>query len=194
MAGIAKRGAALDALTGREGSLAAVEDAVRAVDPRLRLAAPEDRRELFRLHNELAAIEWSEIPPRMDAGLGSFLAKDTASFVVVAERGEPTRPAARGAAKRATPDPAGLGGFVVVHALPALAEGAVQLFLDDIYVEDELRGTGLGGKLLAAAEAAGKSLGAVMTFLHARKENEVARRFYAKHGLAPTDDIVFERG
>ncbi len=53
-----------------------------------------------------------------------------------------------------------------------------------MYVRPELRGRGGGGRLLAACEQHGRSLGAAALRLDTRGDLVEARNLYAKHGFA----------
>ncbi|WP_415856708.1 GNAT family N-acetyltransferase [Sinomonas sp. G460-2] len=62
-------------------------------------------------------------------------------------------------------------------------DGPVAL-LDELYVEPARRGEGLGGELLAAAEALVRERGAELLEINVDGEDVDARRFYERHGYA----------
>ena len=65
-------------------------------------------------------------------------------------------------------------------------EGPVAL-LDELYVEADLRGRGLGSSLLAAAEDAVRRRGGEVLEINVDGEDVDARRFYERHGYANTE-------
>ena len=62
-------------------------------------------------------------------------------------------------------------------------DGPVAL-LDELYVEPAQRGRGLGGALLAAAEALVRERGAELLEINVDGEDVDARRFYERHGYS----------
>jgi GNAT superfamily N-acetyltransferase len=62
-------------------------------------------------------------------------------------------------------------------------EGPVAL-LDELYVAPSHRGQGLGGRLLAAAEALVRERGAELLEVNVDGEDVDARRFYERHGYS----------
>ncbi|GAA4864870.1 GNAT family N-acetyltransferase [Saccharopolyspora rosea] len=73
-------------------------------------------------------------------------------------------------------EPAGCVGLRLLS--PDVAE------IKRMYVRPELRGRGGGGRLLAACEQHGRSLGAAALRLDTRGDLVEARNLYAKHGFA----------
>lgn len=57
--------------------------------------------------------------------------------------------------------------------------------VDNLYVEPDARDRGVGGDLLAAAEAALDDAGVDTVALEVMADNAAARRFYERHGYAP---------
>jgi ribosomal protein S18 acetylase RimI-like enzyme len=64
--------------------------------------------------------------------------------------------------------------------------------IHNIYVTDGNRGSGIGGRLLARAEAELSEMGVDAIALQAMAANESARRFYRRHGYRP-HRIEFQR-
>ncbi len=62
-------------------------------------------------------------------------------------------------------------------------------FVTDFFFDEPWRGKGLGSKALAIMEKICEGLGVLSIELHILKENEAARRFYAKNGFAALDRI-----
>ncbi len=63
------------------------------------------------------------------------------------------------------------------------------LYLDDISVSPELRGQGIGTKLLTLAEEHGKNLGISSLFLHVEESNVRARKLYESFGYVPIERV-----
>jgi len=68
--------------------------------------------------------------------------------------------------------------------------GAPGIYIQDLFVDESLRGAGLGQRLLARAAAEGRAMGANHLRLSVDSENMAARRFYSKVGLRCRDDEV----
>jgi GNAT superfamily N-acetyltransferase len=66
------------------------------------------------------------------------------------------------------------------------------LFLDDLWVEEGLRGTGLGTELMQAFEAHGRTLGAKLAWLDTMSWQ--ARPFYEKLGYAVFGELPYSGG
>lgn len=61
-------------------------------------------------------------------------------------------------------------------------QDVVRGVIQNLYVVPDCRGSGVGGRLLAAAEAALVDVGVDVVTLDAMAGNEAARRFYRRHG------------
>ena len=66
--------------------------------------------------------------------------------------------------------------------------GELGVYLQDLYVDDDLRGSGLGRRLLAATAAAAIADGATHLRLSVAADNAAARRFYQHLGFTHRDD------
>lgn len=66
--------------------------------------------------------------------------------------------------------------------------GDVGIYIQDLYVDDRLRGTGLGRRLLEATARCGREVGATHLRLSVSSTNSGARAFYKRLGLAFRDD------
>lgn len=77
----------------------------------------------------------------------------------------------------------GIVGFVMFGPETGAYEQDVQKgVVQNIYVDPERRGEGIGGRLLAAAEDAMRADGAETIVLDVMARNERARAFYRRHG------------
>jgi len=66
--------------------------------------------------------------------------------------------------------------------------GASGLFISDLFIEPNLRGQGLGQRLLAGACAHAKQIGCCYLRLDVDPKNHKARAFYRKHGFTEHTD------
>ena len=66
--------------------------------------------------------------------------------------------------------------------------GSMGVFLQDLYVDSELRGSGLGRRLLAATAQIGVADGATHLRLSVATDNAAARQFYQHLGFTLRDD------
>ncbi|MFB6168920.1 MAG: GNAT family N-acetyltransferase [Haloferacaceae archaeon] len=76
--------------------------------------------------------------------------------------------------------PVGFVTFVVERG--AYQQDATRGLVHDLYVAPERRDTGVGSRLLTAAEEALADEGAEVVAVEALAENEAARRLYERHG------------
>ena len=79
-------------------------------------------------------------------------------------------------------DGARLLGFTLVRLRQELLSGAPSAHLEAIVVHEDARGMGLGGRLLANAEAQARQAGAESMTLHVFGNNTRARAVYRKAG------------
>jgi GNAT superfamily N-acetyltransferase len=66
--------------------------------------------------------------------------------------------------------------------------GDLGIYIQDLYVDDTLRGTGLGRRLLEETARSGRDSGATHLRLSVASSNTGARAFYKRLGLAFRDD------
>lgn len=77
-------------------------------------------------------------------------------------------------------------GFVTFSPETGVYEqAAAKGVVENLYVDPDRRGQGIGSALLRAAEDALRSDGADVVVLDVMAENEAARRFYESHGFRP---------
>lgn len=143
------------------------------VDPRLRLARPDDARGVATLALALAASEWARVPADLGAHVEAFVVDPAPGFVVVAEDD-------------------GLAGFATVQRMAAVTTRGTQLCLDDLFVLPARRRRGLGRALLRGVLAIAEGTDAAYVYLHVRPGNEAARALYAAEGMTSADDVITE--
>ena len=74
-------------------------------------------------------------------------------------------------------------GYVVVLWSFSLEYGGRVLEIDELFIQAEFRGLGLGKATLEFVEAQAREVGAVIVTLETELENENARTFYGRHGF-----------
>jgi GNAT superfamily N-acetyltransferase len=77
-----------------------------------------------------------------------------------------------------------LCGYLVAARVLSLEHQGVMAEIDEFFVVPEARGQGVGGRLLAGAEAALARRGCVRLQLQLKAGNAAARRFYGRRGYA----------
>ncbi len=71
--------------------------------------------------------------------------------------------------------------------------GELGVYVQDLYVAAEMRGTGLGRRLLAETVRLGRTQGATHLRLSVERDNEGAHRFYRKLGLKLSgSELIFQ--
>lgn len=87
--------------------------------------------------------------------------------------------------------PVGFVGFSLDHG--GLERDETRGVVDNLFVEPDRRGEGVGSALLAAAERALHEAGAVEIALEAMATNDRARSFYRNHGYEPHRVVLLKR-
>ena len=137
---------------------------------RIRRSRVDDLDALVELGAEYCEADGHDFhEPTVRAGFAGIVADDTYGLVVVAE----------------------LDGLVVGYAVVSwgwsIEVGGLDVVLDEIYVRP--KGLGIGGELVAAAEAACRDAGAVRIVLETELANERARRGTPSLGIDPDASI-----
>lgn len=74
-------------------------------------------------------------------------------------------------------------GYVIVLFGFSLEYGGRVLEIDELFIQSEFRGHGLGRSILEFVEAQARKVGAVLLTLETESDNEKAQAFYGKHGF-----------
>jgi ribosomal protein S18 acetylase RimI-like enzyme len=74
-------------------------------------------------------------------------------------------------------------GYVIVLYGFSLEYGGRVLEIDELFIQTEFRGQGLGRTILEFVEAQARTFGAILLTLETESENEKAQSFYGKHGF-----------
>ncbi len=128
----------------------------------IRPARSDDIEQLVALLQQLFGIEedFDCDPDRQRRGLELLLADRQAGFVLVAEHRER------------------VVAMCTVQKLVSTAEGGYVGLLEDVVVDSNFRGQGIGGRLLSAAEHTARSEGLTRLQLLADRNNRAALDFY----------------
>jgi GNAT superfamily N-acetyltransferase len=145
--------------------------------PKIRRASAADVAALVRLLGQLFAIEADFRPEaaRQRRGLGLLLADPDRTAVLVAERD------------------GAVVGMVTAQLVVSNAEGALSALVEDMVVDEDARGDGVGRALLWAIEAWAARNGATRLQLLADRENAPALGFYERMGWRGTRLICLRR-
>ena len=81
-------------------------------------------------------------------------------------------------------------GYALVHPAFSIERGGRGLHLADLYVEDDLRGQGVGRALMARVARHGKDLGALWLAWDVWTKNDSAKAFYERLGAKINDEVV----
>ncbi len=82
-----------------------------------------------------------------------------------------------------------IGGF-----LRCTRKDPAELKLEEIYVSQALRGTGMGRTLLALAESRARGLGCTFVILYVNRANDTAVRAYRHAGFVVRSELVVDIG
>ncbi len=136
----------------------------------LRAAATQDRDLLLSFIQELYAAEHIPFDPSRSArALDDLLADPSLGRVWLIERdGQPA-------------------GYAVVALGYSLEFGGRFALLDELFLQEEHRGKGVGRQALARIEAACRELGLEAVRLEVERSNQVARELYRKAGFESHD-------
>jgi ribosomal protein S18 acetylase RimI-like enzyme len=74
-------------------------------------------------------------------------------------------------------------GYVIVLYGFSLEYGGCVLEIDELFIQTEFRGLGLGRTILEFVEVQAHEIGAVLLTLETESDNEKAQAFYGKHGF-----------
>jgi GNAT superfamily N-acetyltransferase len=83
---------------------------------------------------------------------------------------------------------------VAAGFLRCMRASAATLKIEEIYVERERRGTGLGHAMLGHAEARALALGCREATLFVNRRNEVAVQAYLRHGFTIREEVRIDIG
>lgn len=142
----------------------------------IRKAGPEDVPVLYRLIRELAEYEKiaHEVSATEETIRASLFGTRPAAEAVLASRGG---------------EPA---GFAVYFPNFSTFVGRPGIYIEDIYVRPEFRGTGIGGALLAHVARAARERGAGRIEFAVLDWNP-ARGFYERYGARAMSDWIYYR-
>jgi GNAT superfamily N-acetyltransferase len=83
-------------------------------------------------------------------------------------------------------------GYCAVHWLPYLFLSAPEGYISELFILEQGRGQGLGGRLLEAVEEEARSRGCSrLQLINGRDRESYRRGFYTKHGYEERDMAPF---
>ena len=85
-------------------------------------------------------------------------------------------------------------GRPVGYCSYALAELPGEMKLEQLYLLGEMRGRGLGGKMMDEAEAAARAMGCATLMLTVNRHNAEAIAVYEKRGFAVREEVAADIG
>lgn len=144
----------------------------------IRSATAADMEALVGLLGQLFEIEadFKPNPARQRFGLAAMLADPETRAVRVAERG------------------GDVIGMVTAQLVVSTAEGALSALVEDMIVDANHRGHGIGAALLRDIESWARARGAARLQLLADRENVPALAFYERMGWRSTRMVCLRRG
>jgi GNAT superfamily N-acetyltransferase len=150
----------------------------RAMDVLIRTATAADVEALVHLLDALFSIEadFHQDAARQRRGLSLLLAEPERAAVLVADRGGVVI------------------GMATAQLVISTAEGGFSALVEDVVVEGDERGRGVGRLLLDALESWARGRGAARLQLLADRENGPALRFYERLGWRGTRLVCLRRG
>lgn len=84
-------------------------------------------------------------------------------------------------------------GYIVLTLGFSIEHGGRDGFIDELYVVPEMRGQGIGKKLMRIAEDAARALGVMTLHLEVEKENKSAQALYRDGGWRDTQRILMSK-
>ena len=85
-------------------------------------------------------------------------------------------------------------GYTYTRAHPSLYSDGPEVYLEDLFVEPEARGRGVGSALLRFVEERARSAGARVIALSVNERNEQAQGLYRRHGFEAATEPRWEGG
>jgi GNAT superfamily N-acetyltransferase len=146
-------------------------------DVLIRRARVGDLDAMVRLLAALFTLEPDFVPDatRQRRGLAMLLG-DPRATILVAERRD------------------GVVGMATVQLVVSTAEGDLSALVEDVVVEEGLRGEGIGRRLVLAIEEWARARNATRLQLLTEADNEPAIRFYERVGWRSTRLVCLRRG
>jgi GNAT superfamily N-acetyltransferase len=75
-------------------------------------------------------------------------------------------------------------GYIIMTNGFSLEFGGIYQFIDEFFLVERYRGTGIGAETLRYVERVGREIGAASIHLEVEAHNETAQRFYTKYGYS----------
>lgn len=145
---------------------ARLEPLLTAIDPRLRLARPDDGPRIEALLSGVAALEWPDLPDGIGENVTASLQRWESSGVLLVI------------------DEPRVIGAVAFHLFPDLLANRAQILVDDVFVDVKQRAKGVGSAMVRGLLAVAELYAASHIYLHLSPTNLRAQKLVEKHGFA----------
>lgn len=84
-------------------------------------------------------------------------------------------------------------GYVVVTYSYSLEHGGVKALMDELYLDPDHRGVGIGEAIIKFLEQELRQRGIPVLYLEVNRENVVAQKLYQKHGFKDQDRLLLTK-
>lgn len=84
-------------------------------------------------------------------------------------------------------------GYVILTRYHSVEKGGLTVYIDELYVEDPFRRTGVGKAVMAKILDVAKQEGAKTLWAQAEPYNTAAHTFFESQGFRPNPNLNFER-
>ncbi len=84
-------------------------------------------------------------------------------------------------------------GYVILTRYHSVEKGGLTIFIDELYVEDPFRRSGVGKRVMAKIIDVARAEGAKALSVQAEPFNKAAHEFFGTQGFAPNPNLNFER-
>ncbi|MBY0370520.1 GNAT family N-acetyltransferase [bacterium] len=84
-------------------------------------------------------------------------------------------------------------GYVILTRYHSVEKGGLNIFIDELYVEEPFRRGGVGAAVMAKITEIARQEGARSLSVQAEPYNKAAHSFFEGHGFQPNPNLNFER-
>jgi len=84
-------------------------------------------------------------------------------------------------------------GYTILTRYHSVEKGGLTVFIDELYVEEPFRRSGVGRSVMSRITELAKNEGARALSVQAEPYNQAAHSFFTGHGFQPNPNLNFER-
>lgn len=84
-------------------------------------------------------------------------------------------------------------GYVILTRYHSVEKGGLTFFIDELYVEQPFRRSGVGALVMTRIQEIARAEGAKALSVQAEPHNQAAQNFFKGHGFSPNPNVNFER-